>query len=141
VGELGPQIPTDQPKSFPAHLPLFLNSGRPCGTKLQSWIDYRKARTPLHYWRSTSGFEVDFLLDETVAVEVKATGLVQPNSGFALEGQTSTGLICGDHFVTRQGSIPLREIATSTAHLMYFTIVIKISNFGELGVKKKLPAG
>lgn len=46
--------------------------------ELRSWIDYRRPRTPLHYWRSTSGFEVDFLVGETVAVEAKATGLVQP---------------------------------------------------------------
>jgi uncharacterized protein len=41
--------------------------------ELRAWIDARSPRTPLHYWRSTSGFEVDFLLDERVAIEVKAT--------------------------------------------------------------------
>jgi predicted AAA+ superfamily ATPase len=27
----------------------------------------------LHYWRSRSGFEVDFILDESIAIEAKAT--------------------------------------------------------------------
>ena len=27
---------------------------------------------PLHYWRSTSGFEVDFIIGDHTAVEVKA---------------------------------------------------------------------
>ena len=40
--------------------------------ELLAWVDYRSPRTPLSYWRSTSGFEVDFILDDTVAIEVKA---------------------------------------------------------------------
>lgn len=45
--------------------------------ELRAWIDYRSPRATLHYWRSTSGFEVDFLLDGTVAIEVKAARLIQ----------------------------------------------------------------
>jgi len=41
--------------------------------ELRAWIDYRSPRTTLHFWRSTSGFEVDFLLGGSVAIEVKAT--------------------------------------------------------------------
>ncbi|MBI5526281.1 MAG: ATP-binding protein [Deltaproteobacteria bacterium] len=40
--------------------------------ELLAWVDYRSPRTPLSYWRSTSGFEVDFILDDSVAIEVKA---------------------------------------------------------------------
>ena len=32
--------------------------------ELRAWIDYRRLRTPLAYWRSRSGHEVDFILDE-----------------------------------------------------------------------------
>ena len=41
--------------------------------ELRAWIDYRSPRTSLAYWRSTSGFEVDFLLDGRIAVETKTT--------------------------------------------------------------------
>ena len=41
--------------------------------ELKTWIDYRKPRTLFNYWRSTSGFEVDFLLDGEIAIEVKAS--------------------------------------------------------------------
>ncbi|MEX2444285.1 MAG: ATP-binding protein [Alkalispirochaeta sp.] len=44
--------------------------------ELKTWIDYRSPRSTLHYWRSRSGFEVDFLLDRRVAIEVKATRAV-----------------------------------------------------------------
>ena len=39
--------------------------------ELKSYIDYISGGS-LSYWRSTSGFEVDFLLDEHTAIEVKA---------------------------------------------------------------------
>lgn len=42
--------------------------------ELRSYADYRlgPAREWLHYWRSTSGFEVDFILADSVGIEVKA---------------------------------------------------------------------
>lgn len=46
--------------------------------ELKAWIDYRAPRTPLHFWRSTSGYEVDFILGGRVAIEAKATRRVQP---------------------------------------------------------------
>ncbi len=45
--------------------------------ELRAWIDYRKPRTPLAYWRSRSGYEVDFILDDRVAVAAKAARRVQ----------------------------------------------------------------
>jgi predicted AAA+ superfamily ATPase len=45
--------------------------------ELKAWIDYKSPRTPLNYWRSTSGLEVDFLLNRSIALEVKATKQVQ----------------------------------------------------------------
>ena len=44
--------------------------------ELRTWISYRSPRRKLRYWRSTSGFEVDFLIDEVLAIEVKATSRV-----------------------------------------------------------------
>jgi len=41
--------------------------------ELASWIDYTGQTAPLCYWRSTSGFEVDFVVGERIAIEVKAT--------------------------------------------------------------------
>lgn len=38
--------------------------------ELQTYCDYR-TKEPLYYWRSTSGFEVDFILGDHTAIEVK----------------------------------------------------------------------
>ena len=35
-------------------------------------MDYRRVDLPLTYWRSQSHFEVDFLVGDAVAIEVKA---------------------------------------------------------------------
>jgi len=40
--------------------------------ELRAWIDYR-GDGDLAYWRTTSGFEVDFVLDGAAAIEVKST--------------------------------------------------------------------
>ena len=44
--------------------------------ELRAWIDYRRPSTALSYWRSQSGFEVDFILGNSVAIEVKAAAVI-----------------------------------------------------------------
>ncbi len=46
--------------------------------ELISWRDYRSGDA-LSYWRSTSGFEVDFVIGDHTAVEVKAKENVSPD--------------------------------------------------------------
>lgn len=45
--------------------------------ELIAWRDYASGET-VHHWRSTSGFEVDFILGDHTAVEVKAKSNVSP---------------------------------------------------------------
>ncbi len=40
--------------------------------EVQAYISYARKKVQLSYWRSTSQFEVDLILDSTVAIEVKA---------------------------------------------------------------------
>ena len=44
--------------------------------ELRAWIDYNKPTRTLHYWRSTSAFEVDFVLDGKIAIEAKSSAKV-----------------------------------------------------------------
>ncbi|MCL2304244.1 MAG: AAA family ATPase [Planctomycetaceae bacterium] len=44
--------------------------------ELRAYADYRGG-LPLHFWRTASGWEVDFILDERIAIEVKGTGQIQ----------------------------------------------------------------
>lgn len=45
-------------------------------TELKAYLDYTNDNRPLYFWRSKSGYEVDFLIDEEIAIEVKASALV-----------------------------------------------------------------
>lgn len=44
--------------------------------ELHTYCDYA-GPFPLHYWRSTSGFELDFILDDRTATDVKAKTVVR----------------------------------------------------------------
>ena len=44
--------------------------------ELRAWLDYRRRDDPLTYWRSRSQLEVDFVVGDAVAIEVKAKSRV-----------------------------------------------------------------
>jgi uncharacterized protein len=48
------------------------------GMEIRAYLSYRRIKLPLAYWRSTHGHEVDFLIGEETAVEVKAASRVVP---------------------------------------------------------------
>ncbi|GAB1432146.1 hypothetical protein MASR2M29_07710 [Spirochaetota bacterium] len=45
--------------------------------ELRAYIDYKKPQAELFYWRSQTGYEVDFILDSKIAIEVKTTTQIQ----------------------------------------------------------------
>ena len=63
--------------------------------ELRAYADYRMGRggEHLHYWRSKSGFEVDFILADKTAVEVKATRHVSPRDLRGLRALSEEGSI------------------------------------------------
>jgi predicted AAA+ superfamily ATPase len=61
--------------------------------ELRAWIDYRRPTTRLFYWRSNSGFEVDFIVDNKIAVEVKSTVLVHDKHVKGLKAFREEGLM------------------------------------------------
>lgn len=40
--------------------------------ELRAFLSYNKKRASLKYWRSKSGFEVDFIVGNEMAIEIKA---------------------------------------------------------------------
>lgn len=44
--------------------------------ELRAWLSYNRIDLELSYWRSTSMFEVDFILGNILALEIKSTDLV-----------------------------------------------------------------
>jgi predicted AAA+ superfamily ATPase len=56
--------------------------------ELRTYIDTCRPGWDLHYWRSTSQFEVDFILGNHTAIEVKATRSVSPRDLKGLQAIT-----------------------------------------------------
>ncbi len=46
--------------------------------ELKAFVDYQSSGN-LSYWRSTSGFEVDFILNDATAIEVKGSRMIGPH--------------------------------------------------------------
>jgi len=46
------------------------------GMEIRAYLDYKRKRSSLKYWRSTHGHEVDYLIGETTAIEVKSSAKV-----------------------------------------------------------------
>lgn len=61
--------------------------------ELRAFLSYRRIDLPLQYWRSTSLFEVDFIIGNTLAIEVKGTDLVTNKHLKGLRALKEEGLI------------------------------------------------
>ena len=72
--------------------------------ELKTWIDTRRPGLALNYWRSTSGYEVDFILGGHTAIEVKATMSLGRRDFRGLEALAEEGLMKRLLLVCREGS-------------------------------------
>lgn len=61
--------------------------------ELRAYLSYFHKKMPLQYWRSTSQFEVDFIVGSKLAIEVKATDHVQTKHLKSLRALQDEGLI------------------------------------------------
>lgn len=79
--------------------------------EIKAWVDYRAPRTPLNYWRSRSGYEVDFVLDGRIAVEAKAAKRITTKHLRGLRALEEEGLmetfivVCREERPRREGQI------------------------------------
>jgi predicted AAA+ superfamily ATPase len=55
--------------------------------ELRAYLDYHRLDAPLTYWRSRSRFEVDFVVGDRVAIEVKAKPRVSARDYKGLRGK------------------------------------------------------
>lgn len=61
--------------------------------EIRAFLAYRRIRKPLMYWRSTSQFEVDFIVGRDIAIEVKAAELVHERMLKGLRALSEEGLV------------------------------------------------
>lgn len=74
--------------------------------ELRAYIAYTQ-RMNLSYWRSTSGFEVDFILGDEIAIEVKAKDAITEHDVRGLRALSEEGL-CKRHIAVSFDRAPRR---------------------------------
>ena len=61
--------------------------------ELRAYLGYRRKPHPLQYWRSTSGFEVDCVIGDRLAIEFKSGDLVSERHLHGLKALREEGLV------------------------------------------------
>jgi uncharacterized protein len=80
------------------------------GGEIRAWLSYQRVKQPLTYWRSTHGDEVDFLIGNKLAIEVKASARVSARDFKGLNRLAEEGvfekylLVSHDPIELREGS-------------------------------------
>ena len=78
--------------------------------EIRAFLSYRRKKLPLAYWRSTHGFEVDFLIGRKIAIEVKTARRMTKNDFKGLKAINEEGifekfiLVSQDRINTRDGN-------------------------------------
>lgn len=61
--------------------------------ELRAFLVYHAIHLPLQYWRSTTSFEVDFIIGTQLAIEVKGSDLVKDKHLKGIRALKEEGLI------------------------------------------------
>jgi uncharacterized protein len=78
------------------------------GMEIRAYLSYQRIKSPLTYWRSTHGHEVDFLIGEKTAMEVKAASRVTPGDFRGLKALSEEGVF-KDLFLVSQDTVSTRQ--------------------------------
>jgi predicted AAA+ superfamily ATPase len=78
------------------------------GMEIRAFLDYRRKKDDLRYWRSTHGEEVDYLIGDRVAIEVKATKKVTPRDLRGLVALSEEAIL-GKYYLVTQDPIMKKQ--------------------------------
>jgi len=87
--------------------------------ELRAYLSYRRRHISYTYWQSKNGQEVDFILDDKIAIEVKATTRVQDKHLKGLKALQEEN-ICTRYILLSQDSIPRRVGNIEIMHWQIF---------------------
>ena len=82
--------------------------------ELRAYLSYRRSDLELGFWRSESGYEVDFTIGSQVAIEVKGTDLVQERHISGLYALQEEGIFSSCCVVSRDRA--MRELSGITVY-------------------------
>ena len=85
------------------------------GMEIRAYLSYSRIKLPFTYWRSTHGHEVDFLVGERAAVEVKATTRAVPGDFKGLKALAEERVF-SDLFLVSQDAVATRQANIQAIH-------------------------
>jgi len=85
------------------------------GMEIRAYLSYSRIKLPFTYWRSTHGHEVDFLIGEKTAIEVKATARAVPGDFKGLKALAEERLF-SDLFLVTQDEVATRQENIQAIH-------------------------
>jgi predicted AAA+ superfamily ATPase len=85
------------------------------GMELRAYLNYRRKRTRLSYWRSTHGYEVDFLIGQEIAIEVKASQKISHRDFKGLKALKEEGVF-NKYFLVSQDPINTSDGDVTTVY-------------------------
>ncbi|NLD39293.1 MAG: ATP-binding protein [Desulfatiglans sp.] len=83
--------------------------------ELRAYLSYKRNKSPLSYWRSTHGNEVDFLIGEDVAIEVKSSQRITPSDYKGLKALNEEGIF-KDLYLTSQDPVASKNENINSLH-------------------------
>jgi len=98
--------------------------------ELRAYISYRRLHLPLTYWRTRQGFEVDFIVGDDTAIEVKTTQIVSEKhlKGLRYLAQEK---ICKNYYLISHDKITRKD---GEINLIYWEDFLKALWADELGL-------
>ena len=89
------------------------------GMEIRAYLGYKRLKSSLSYWRSTHGHEVDFLIGEKIAVEVKSSQRVTSTDFKGLK-VLSEEEIFSDFYLVSQDPVETKKNNIYTIHWKNF---------------------
>jgi predicted AAA+ superfamily ATPase len=86
------------------------------GMEIRAYLNYHRKKLPLSYWRSTHGHEVDFLIGEKVAIEVKSSKRVTSTDYKGLKALAEEDIF-SDLFLVSQDPVTTKK---KNLHTVYW---------------------
>lgn len=96
--------------------------------ELRAYLSYHKIRKPLRYWQSKHGQEVDFIIGDDIAIEVKSSRNIQDKHLKGLKVFSEEN-ICSQYFVVSQDKINKKK---NNINIIYWKDFLKKLWQGEL---------
>jgi len=91
--------------------------------ELQAYLSYRRIKDKLYFWRTDDKIEVDFIIEDRVAIEVKSTTKVSRSDLSGLAALKQDGLVAKYYVVSND---PLDRLLDEVHHLHWRTFMQKL---------------